>query len=88
MIDVVLKAYLHDGNDPLEADVQLPAIPRNGDTISVWTGSGLDHETFLNVEGSHFESWGPNIYVHVAMDGYDADELREAFAALKEKRKP
>jgi hypothetical protein len=90
-IEVVLRADRHDGNDPLEAIVQLAGIPRKGDAVSVWDPSpGLGGgERFLDIEWVVFSAFEEGrIEAWVKMDGYDLDELERVMRHANAKASP
>lgn len=83
MHKVLLRADPRDGNDPFEASVGLPIIPRAGDTISVLSSAGGlgASEAFLKVTDVVLTLWDQRIEVWVELDGYDRDELRQVMRA-------
>lgn len=83
-MDVWLRADPHDGNDPLDATVDLAVLPRVGDQVQVWDpeapmGGG---PVYLLVEAVVHTAWAPDAAeVWVRLDqGYDAAELRRVMA--------
>lgn len=79
-VDVCVMADLHDGNDPLEAAVRLPLVPRQGDSIEVEHPSGTDYLRVCDVVLSPAHGV-PTIWVQ--LDGYDRDDLISMMSALR-----
>lgn len=89
-IDVLLRADPQDGNDPIEQEIALAQVPRQGDLIELWDADS----GYLNTrrDGSTYRS-GESVYVTVkdvvwcgyapervevwvTVDGFDLDQLR------------
>jgi hypothetical protein len=98
VIEVLLRTDPYNGDDPIEADTKLPAIPRNGDMIAVWVdkkAEGHEHwiigdtEVYLTVEQVVFTSYAPErIEVWVKYDTYDLEELKRVFKAVDRNEQP
>jgi hypothetical protein len=89
-VEVTLRADPQDGNDPYEADVRLPIVPRKGDTLSIWDPTrSMGGEVYLDVETVVLCPWAPErIEVWVSIDGYDRDDLKSAIDAAKRNEQP
>lgn len=70
---VLLRLDPYDGNDPIENEIELPALPREGDRIEVWDA---DYPAWLLVDGVVFTAYAPDrIEVWVrAEDTYDGEQ--------------
>lgn len=99
MIAVTLRADPQDGNDPIDADVTLPVVPRLGDEIEVWIsrevdrGDGTKYRTgdsyFLEVEAVRLCAYAPDaVEVWVKYSGYDRAELGRIMLAAKNGERP
>lgn len=97
MIEVLLRADPHNGDDPVEAETKLPAIPQTGDMIAVWIDKKAedtpwimgDTEVYLTVEQVVFTTFAPErIEVWVRYDTYDLEELRRVFKAVDRNEEP
>jgi len=92
--EVLLRAERHDGNDPIEATVHLPIVPRKGDTICIWDGTNSawspgGSESYVEIVDVVFCSWAPErIEVWVRMDGYDLSDVENALAAAGRNDQP
>ena len=97
MIEVLLRCDPHNGDDPIEAETKLPAIPDKGEMIAVWVDKTADEtpwiigdtEVYLTVEEVIFSSYAPErIELWVRYDTYDLEELRRVFKAVDRNEQP
>lgn len=97
MIEVLLRTDPANGDDPIEADTNLPVIPHKGDMIAVWVDRQVedtpwilgDTEVYLTVEEVIFSSYAPErIEVWVKYETYDLEELKRVFKAIDRKEQP
>lgn len=97
MIEVLLRADPHNGDDPVEAETLLPAVPHKDDMIAVWIDKKAedtpwimgDTEVYLTVEQVVFSTSAPErIEVWVRYDTYELEELRRVFKAVDRNEQP
>jgi hypothetical protein len=96
LTEVLLRIDPRDGNDPIEADVKLPMVPRKGDIIDVWIqesdprqyASGNRSE-YLTVKDVVLCTWAPErIEVWVEYEGYNLADVRRIFGAVERNEQP
>lgn len=89
-VEVRLVADLGDGNDPLDRGVTLPAVPRMGDTISIWVDGGgfSSRPEFFDITAVVMNTWDGSVDVQISTDGHPDDDVREVFRALKRGDQP
>lgn len=85
-VEAALCADPHDGNDPLEARIVLPFLPRKDDLLQVDTDSGTAHLRVALVMFSLLPAERDRIEVWVDMEGYEKSELVEAMGILKDRQ--
>ncbi len=91
MPEVLLRADPGDGNDPLEATVDLPIVPRKGDVISVWVSDrfGSGTEMYPEVKDVALCAWAPErIEVYLSTDALTDEDLRQMMEAAAKGETP
>lgn len=70
---VLLRLDTHDGNEPIEGEIEVGFLPRQGDQIEAWDRA-TNNPVWLDVEHVVFCAYAPErIEVWVALEGYDLD---------------
>jgi hypothetical protein len=93
MVEVLLQGAETEARDPLEATATLSGVPRCGDHVVIWDGSG---EVYLEVEAVCWPAYQYNhdpgpIPPTIGLrreGGYSDEEWRDLFAAVRETRSP
>lgn len=72
---VTLAVDTRDGNDPIEAEVDLPIVPRFGDTIEMWDDA-RDEELFPTACDVILSVCRPNsVTVYLRFEGFDIGQI-------------
>lgn len=92
-MEVLLRVDPLDGNDPIEAVVDLPIVPREGDIIEMWDDEGGSYSHAGDRTGeSHFPTvdqvvlttYAPErVEVWLKFELFDLDEVKRVMAGAQ-----
>ncbi len=80
---IALCVETHDGNDPIEAEVELPCVPQVGWTIEMWDDGAADvfgysqTDYFPVVQDVILSAYRPEyVRVYLRFDEFDVDVVK------------
>lgn len=79
-MEILLKADLKDGSDALEAIIDLPIVPREGDYIEICYESGIEYpvvDAVILSSNGLAEAW-------IKFETYDIDEIRHIMEGARQ----
>lgn len=104
MIEVTLRVDPGDGNDPIDASLQLPAVPREGDLLQLWDIEGghlnpptgtrphpnwSGEEVIAEVDYVVFTSYWPQVIeIWLKFDGFDLDQVIRVMTGVTQGHRP
>lgn len=91
MVNVLLQVDPADGQDPIEASVRLPFVPRVGDELEFWDKEGFhggspEYGTVKHVVQTIY--WPERIVVGLTFEGWDLETVQRIMKNAQEDDQP
>lgn len=91
MVNVLLQVDRADGNDPIEASVRLPFVPRVGDELEFWDKEGYhggspEFGTVKHVVQAIY--WPERIVVGLTFEGFDMETVERVMENAQQDDQP